>query len=122
MTPRFVRHRGGAALGRLLQELLIAQGEGVEQGLEARGAAAADHQRGAPEVLRHLLAKSELSGREVSPEYLDTCSLTGKRVAQDELGVSDVTGRQVIANLLRKSEISQKWAEPESSRTQLSKC
>jgi superfamily II DNA or RNA helicase len=65
------------------------------------------------EALRHLLAKSEVSGREFLPEYLETCSLTGKRVGRDELAVSDVSGQKVIANLLHRSEICKKWAEPE---------
>ena len=64
-------------------------------------------------VLRHLLVKSELSGREVLPEYIESCSVSGKRVAQDELAVSDVSGQKVIANLLRKSEISGLRAEPQ---------
>ena len=64
-------------------------------------------------VLRHLLAKSELSGREVLPEYMEICSLSGKRVVQDELAVSDVSGQRVIANMLRRSEISGKRAEPQ---------
>ncbi len=64
-------------------------------------------------VLRHLLVKSELSGREVLPEYMEICSLTGKRVVQDELAVSDVSGQKVIANMLRRSEISGKRAEPQ---------
>lgn len=64
-------------------------------------------------VVRHLLTKSELSGREVLPEYLEICKLSGKRVVQDELAVSDVSGQKVIAGLLRKSEVSGKRAEPE---------
>lgn len=64
-------------------------------------------------VLRHFLAKSELSGREVLPEYMDACNLTGKRVAQDELAASDVSGQRVITNLLRRSELSGKRAEPQ---------
>jgi superfamily II DNA or RNA helicase len=64
-------------------------------------------------VLRHLLIKSEFSGREVLPEHTDVCTLTRKRVARDELTASDVTGRLVLRNLLRKSEVSGKWAEPE---------
>lgn len=64
-------------------------------------------------VLRHLLVKSEVSGREVLPEQTEVCSLSGKRAVQDELSSSDISGQRVITKLLRKSESSGKRAEPE---------
>jgi superfamily II DNA or RNA helicase len=64
-------------------------------------------------VLRHLLAESQHSGRLVLPEFIEVCALTGKRVARDELSTSDVSGRRVITGLLRTSQISGKQAEPE---------
>jgi superfamily II DNA or RNA helicase len=65
------------------------------------------------QVVRHLLAKSEESGRLVLPEYIETCSMTGKHVAQDEVASSDVSGQRVLSKLLQQSEISGKKAEPE---------
>jgi superfamily II DNA or RNA helicase len=64
-------------------------------------------------ALRHLLVKSELSGREVLPEHSGLCALTGKRVVKDELATSDVTGRSIIRDRLWKSRISGKQAEQE---------
>lgn len=64
-------------------------------------------------VLRHFLVKSEVSGREVLPEYIEVCSLSGKRAVQDELTESDISGQRIITKLLRKSEISGRRAEPE---------
>ena len=63
-------------------------------------------------VLRHLLVSSEVSSRQVRPEYLVTCSLSGKKVISDEAAQSDVTGKVVALNLLSTSVISGKRAEP----------
>ncbi len=64
-------------------------------------------------VLRHLLVRSELSGRMTLPDYITICSLSGKHVLQDEVEKSAVTGRSVIRTLLRVSVLSGKHAEPE---------
>lgn len=64
-------------------------------------------------VLRHLLIKSEFSGREVLPEHTGICALTKKRVVRDELVESDVSGQLVLRNILRKSDVSGKQAESE---------
>lgn len=64
-------------------------------------------------ALRHLLVKSEVSGRMALPEFTTTCSLSGKRVLTDEVEGSSVTGKTVAATLLKASAVSGKRAEPE---------
>ena len=64
-------------------------------------------------VLRHLLEKSEVSGRAALPEHIEICTFSGKRAVSDELTASDVTGRRVITKLLRTSKLSARKAEPE---------
>lgn len=62
-------------------------------------------------ALRHLLIKSETSGRFALPEYVEVCSVSGKKVLTDELGISDVTRRKVSLDLLQRCEATGKQAE-----------
>jgi hypothetical protein len=64
------------------------------------------------DVLRHLLVKSDISGRLALPEFSAICSLSSKRVLKDELEASSVTGRLVASALLKTSALSGKRAEP----------
>ncbi len=65
------------------------------------------------ELLRHLLVKSDMSGRLALPEFSARCSLTGKRILTDEVEASAVTGRLVGRASLKTSALSGKRAEPE---------
>lgn len=65
------------------------------------------------EVLRNLLATSDVSGRLALPEFAVTCAKTGKRILRDEADVSDVTGDLVCSHLMKISAVSGKRAEPE---------
>jgi hypothetical protein len=65
------------------------------------------------QVLRHLLVRSELSGRMALPEYTTLCDLTSKRVLTDEVEASAITGKLVTKTLLKTSPISSKRAEPQ---------
>ncbi len=65
------------------------------------------------EVLRHLLATSDISGRYALPERTARCSLTGKRILEDEAEISSVTGKTVAKILLKTSALSGRRAEPE---------
>jgi len=64
-------------------------------------------------ALRHLLIKSEISGRQALPEYAVTCGLTGKRILSDEIAVSDLSGKSIAKELLKVSPISGKRGEPD---------
>jgi hypothetical protein len=64
-------------------------------------------------VLRHLLIKSDISGRWGLPEFSAICSLSGKRGFRDEMDVSAVTGDLVTSKLLKTSALSGRRAEPE---------
>ena len=64
------------------------------------------------EILRHLLATSELSGRAALPEYLVECSLSRKKVFADEVTRSGVTGKTVCTSLLKTSSVSGTKGEP----------
>lgn len=64
-------------------------------------------------VLKHLLVKSETSGRLALLEHTVVCALTGKRVLSDEVEKSAITGHLVISKLLKTSTVSGKRAEPE---------
>jgi superfamily II DNA or RNA helicase len=63
-------------------------------------------------VLRHLLVRSESSGRYAQPEFALRCALTGKQILKDEAEASDVTGALVSRDLLKTSAISGTRAEP----------
>ncbi len=65
------------------------------------------------EVLRHLLVKSEASGRLALPEFGVVCALSGKHVLKDEADQPAVTGRLVWSALLKTSAQSGMRAEPE---------
>ncbi len=63
-------------------------------------------------VLRHLLVRSEVSGRLALPEHVVICTLTGKTALSDEVEKSDISGKMVIKDLLKVSALSGKRAEP----------
>lgn len=67
-------------------------------------------------VLKHLLVRSEISGRQALPEYGVACSLTGKQILMDESEKSSVTGKAVTRSLLKASALSGKLAEPQFIR------
>jgi hypothetical protein len=64
-------------------------------------------------VLKHLLEKSELSGRMALQEFLEKCAATGKRALPDELEESAVSKQRVIKSLLKTSGLTGKRAEPQ---------
>ncbi|MCC6983080.1 MAG: DEAD/DEAH box helicase [Bauldia sp.] len=64
-------------------------------------------------VLRHLLARSERSGRLALPEFTVVCALSGKRLLADEVEPSVMTGALVDKLLLGTSSVSGRRAEPE---------
>ncbi len=64
-------------------------------------------------TMRHLLSRSEISGRYGLPGNTLVCSLSGKRVLADEAERSAVSGSFVSSDLLLTSEISNLRAEPE---------
>jgi hypothetical protein len=65
------------------------------------------------ELLRHLLVRSEISGRRGLPEYSTVCGLSGKRILQDEAEASSATGKIVAKTLLKTSALSGRRAEPD---------
>jgi len=65
------------------------------------------------EALRHLLVKSELSGRFALPEFTVVCAQGGKRIFRDEADISAVTGNLISSDLLKVSALSGKRAEAE---------
>lgn len=64
-------------------------------------------------VMRHLLQRSERSGRVALPDFVQACTVSGKRLLIDELTPSDVTGKLVDTELLQASALSGRRAEPE---------
>ncbi len=64
-------------------------------------------------VLRHMLERSEISGRLALPENTLLCASSGKRILSDEAEKSYVTGRLVAKMLLKTSALSGKRAESE---------
>jgi hypothetical protein len=65
------------------------------------------------EVLRHLLVKSDISGRFALPEFTVVCSASGKRLFRDEADISAVTSNLVWSDLLKVSALSGRRAEAE---------
>src|SRR5208283_427578 len=63
-------------------------------------------------VLRHLLVKSEASGRLARPEFALRCAVSGKKILRDEAAQSELTGAFVSLDLLKKSAVSGKSGEP----------
>jgi superfamily II DNA or RNA helicase len=68
-------------------------------------------------ALRHLLERSERSGRLALPDFVLTCAVSGRRMLIDELTRSDVTGKPVDPQLLQASPISGRRAEPDQFDT-----
>jgi len=64
------------------------------------------------ETLKHLLLKSDISGRVALPENALICALSGKRVLVDEVEKSAITGKLIATSLLKTSILSGKRAEP----------
>jgi len=64
-------------------------------------------------ALKHLLEKSEESGRVALPEFMETCAATGKRAVRDELEESAVSKQRVMKSLLKTSGLTGKRAEPQ---------
>ncbi len=64
-------------------------------------------------VLKHLLARSDVSSRLALPEFIEQCVVTGKHALQDELEESSVTHQKVLKSILKTSELSGKRAEPQ---------
>jgi superfamily II DNA or RNA helicase len=64
------------------------------------------------EVLRHYLAKSEVTGRSALSEFTVVCTLSGKRILKDEAEQSAVSGKLVSHDLLQTSTLSGRRAEP----------
>jgi superfamily II DNA or RNA helicase len=64
-------------------------------------------------VLKHLLEKSDVSGRMALPEFMEQCAATGKHALRDELEESAVSKRRVTKSLLKTSGITGKRAEPQ---------
>jgi len=64
-------------------------------------------------VLKHLLEKSDVSGRVALPEFIERCAATGKRALRDELEESAVSKQRVTKSLLRTSGLTGKRAEPQ---------
>ena len=67
-------------------------------------------------VLRHLLTKSEISGRLALPEFTILCGYSGKRILREEADLSAVTGKLVSIEFLRTSAMSGRRAEAEHFR------
>jgi superfamily II DNA or RNA helicase len=65
------------------------------------------------EVLKHLLVKSEVSGRMALPDQTVMCASTNKRALRDEVEQSAVTGQLVVSSILKTSALSGKRAEPQ---------
>jgi hypothetical protein len=63
-------------------------------------------------ALKHLLEKSDVSGRMALPEFVAQCAATGKRALRDELEESAVTKQMVTKSLLKTSGLTGKRAEP----------
>jgi superfamily II DNA or RNA helicase len=64
-------------------------------------------------VLKHLLAKSEVSGRMALPEFMERCAATGKCALRDELEQSAVSKQKISKSLLKTSGLTGKRAEPQ---------
>jgi hypothetical protein len=62
-------------------------------------------------VLRHLLLRSEVSGRMALPEFVAKCPETGKYALKDEMEQSAVTGQLIVSSALQTSAVSGKRAE-----------
>jgi superfamily II DNA or RNA helicase len=67
-------------------------------------------------VLKHLLEKSDVSGRMALPEFVERCAATSKRALRDELEPSAVTKQLVTKSILKTSGLSGKRAEPQYFR------
>jgi hypothetical protein len=64
-------------------------------------------------ALKHLLDKSEVSGRVALPEFMEQCAATGKRALLDELEESAVSKKRVTKSFLKTSGLTGRRAEPQ---------
>lgn len=64
-------------------------------------------------VLKHLLNKSEVSGKVAMEKYFTVCTLTEKNILKDEAQTSGITGKIVASKFLKTSAITGKSGEPE---------
>jgi hypothetical protein len=64
-------------------------------------------------ALKHLLEKSEVSGRMALPEFMEQCAATGNRALRDELEESAVSKQKVSKSFLKTSGLTGKRAEPQ---------
>ncbi len=55
---------------------------------------------------RHLLVKSQVSGRFALPQHSHKCAVTGRIVLADEIAKSDVSGRVVAVDQIKVSPVS----------------
>lgn len=65
------------------------------------------------QVLRHLLVKSDMSGRYALPEHTFRCSVSGKAILLDEAELSPLTNRVVAIPFMKTSVLSGVRGEPE---------
>jgi superfamily II DNA or RNA helicase len=65
------------------------------------------------EVLRHLLVRSDISGRYALPEHAFTCHASKQTILSDEAELSDISGEAVARSYLKTSAVSGKRGEPE---------
>ena len=63
-------------------------------------------------VLKHLLVRSDTSGRSALPEHTERCAVSSKRLLLDELERSAISGNWVDRNVLKTSQLTGKRAEP----------
>jgi superfamily II DNA or RNA helicase len=64
------------------------------------------------EVLKHLLVRSDTSGRYAQREFAVICSVSGRNMLKDEVETSTITGATVARELLKTSAVSGARAEP----------
>jgi superfamily II DNA or RNA helicase len=62
---------------------------------------------------RHLMVRSDRSGRLGLPDQAGRCEASGALLLADELGRSDVSGRSIDADLLRASHVSGRMLAPD---------
>lgn len=65
-------------------------------------------------ALRHLMFRSDLSGRHALKEYAKTCSKTNRLLLPDEIATSATSGAEISKDLLKPSPVSGQLAEAES--------
>jgi superfamily II DNA or RNA helicase len=64
------------------------------------------------EVLKHLLVRSESSGRFAQPEFAVRCAVSGRQILKDEAEASGITGALLLKDLVKISAVSGTRGEP----------